>query len=52
MLINFERNAMSPSRLRMYLCIAIVAAGIALYLLAQEPDPVWPINLIHLLFQH
>jgi len=39
-------------RLAFYVVIALVAIVLALYVLAREPHPDWPINLIHLLFKH
>lgn len=43
---------MKPSRMAVYMIIALLAIGTAFYLLAQEPSPGWPINLIYLLFKH
>jgi len=40
---------MKTSRLVVYWVIAIFTILAALYILAQEPPPDWPINLIHLL---
>ena len=40
---------MKTTRLAIYLLIAIIVAVIAYYVLAKEPLPGWPINLIHLL---
>jgi hypothetical protein len=35
-----------------YIIIALLAAGTAIWHLAQEPSPGWPINLIYLLLKH
>jgi hypothetical protein len=43
---------MNNTRIVIYLVIALCAAITALYVLAKEPQPDWPINLIHLLFKH
>ena len=43
---------MKPSRIALYTVIALTAAAIAYVVLAREPHPDWPINLIHLLGQH
>jgi len=43
---------MKPSRLALYIAIALFALSLAFYVLAKEPPPGWPINLIHLLFKH
>ncbi len=43
---------MKPSRMALYFVIALIAVVIAYYLLAKEPHPDWPINLIHLLVRH
>ena len=40
---------MKTTRLAIYLLIALIVAVIAYYVLAKEPLPGWPINLIHLL---
>ncbi len=40
---------MKTSRLVIYWIIAIFTILAALYFLAQDPPPGWPINLIHLL---
>lgn len=42
---------MKLSRLAVYIIIALLAAGTGFCLLAQEPSPGWPINLIYLLFK-
>ena len=41
-----------PSRLTLYLLIALAAAVLAYCILVAEPPPGWPINLIHLLARH
>lgn len=46
-----EETVIKKSRFIMYFCMALIVAGLALYILAQEPAPGWPINLIHLLFK-
>lgn len=43
---------MKPSRIAFYAVIAIIATMIAYLVLAKEPPPGWPINLIHLLAKH
>lgn len=43
---------MKPSRLALYWAIALLILFAALYHLAQEPPPGWPINLIHLLTKY
>lgn len=43
---------MKPFRMALYAVIALIVLVIAYYLLAREPHPEWPINLIHLLFKH
>lgn len=40
---------MKPFRIALYTLIALIATAIAWYVLAKEPPPGWPINLIHLL---
>ncbi|MHB1014463.1 MAG: hypothetical protein ACYC2W_04175 [Desulfurivibrionaceae bacterium] len=43
---------MKPSRLAFYIALALLSLAVAFSLLAKEPPPDWPINLIHLLFKH
>ena len=43
---------MKPTRLVFYIALVLLAIAVAFSLLAQEPRPEWPINLIHLLFKH
>ncbi len=43
---------MKPSRMVLYLVIALLAVMMAYTFLVREPHPDWPINLIHLLFRH
>ena len=43
---------MKPSRMALYMVIALIAVMISYYVLAKEPHPDWPINLIHLLTAH
>ncbi len=43
---------MKTSRMVMYWTIAILTALSAMYILAQEPPPDWPINLVHLLTKY
>jgi hypothetical protein len=43
---------MKPSRLAFYIALAVSAIAVAFSLLAKEPSPDWPVNLIHLLFKH
>lgn len=43
---------MKPSRLAFYIALALLSLALAFYLLAKEPQPGWPINLIHLLFKY
>lgn len=43
---------MKPTRMALYLFIALIAMVVAYCLLAREPHPDWPINLIHLLVKH
>jgi len=43
---------MKNSRMILYWTIAILVMSVALYLLAKEPSPGWPINLIHLLTKY
>lgn len=40
---------MKPSRLAFYIILALTATAVVLYALAREPEPGWPINLVHLL---
>lgn len=47
-----EETPIRKPRFIMYICMALIVAGVALYVLAQEPDLGCPINLIHLLFKH
>lgn len=43
---------MKPSRVAVYLFIALVVVLVTYYVLVQEPLPDHPVNLIHLLFKH
>lgn len=43
---------MKPSRLAFYIALALFAIAAACSMLAKEPAPDWPVNLIHLLFNH
>lgn len=43
---------MKPFRLAFYIALALLAIAAAFFILAKEPPPGWPINLIHLLFRH
>lgn len=43
---------MKSSKMILYWTIAISAMLAALYVLAKEPSPGWPINLIHLLTKY
>jgi hypothetical protein len=43
---------MKPVKLVFYLALALLSIAVAFYILAREPLPGWPINLIHLLFVH
>ena len=43
---------MKTSRMIIYWTIAILTIFTALYFLAKEPSPDWPINLIHLLTKY
>jgi len=43
---------MKPSRMALYIVIALIATVIAYYFLVQEPHPDWPINLIYLLTRY
>lgn len=43
---------MKTSRMTLYLFIALIAVIISYYVLANEPHPDWPINLIHLITRH
>jgi hypothetical protein len=43
---------MKTSRLAFYIALAVLAMAVAFSLLAKEPLPDWPLNLIHLLFKH
>lgn len=43
---------MKPVRIALYVVIALLATMTALYVLAREPHPDWPINLIYLLIRH
>lgn len=43
---------MKPFRLAFYIALALLAMAAAFFILAKEPPPGWPINLIHLLFKH
>ena len=43
---------MKPSRMAVYMAIALIAVVIAYCVLVQEPPLGWPINLIHLLARH
>jgi len=40
------------SKLFLYTLIAFIAAIVAFVVLADEPSPGWPQNLIHLLVRH
>jgi hypothetical protein len=43
---------LKPSRMALYIFIALIAMWGAYYLMVKEPHPFWPINLIHLLARH
>jgi hypothetical protein len=43
---------MKPSRMTVYIIIALLVAGLAFYYLTQEPPLGSPINLIYMLFRH
>jgi hypothetical protein len=43
---------MKPTRLALYIVIAVIAVVFFYYFLSKEPLPDWPINLIHLLSRH
>ncbi len=43
---------MKTSRMTLYMLIALIAVIVFYYVLANEPHPEWPINLIHLLARH
>ncbi|WP_302054682.1 hypothetical protein [Geobacter sulfurreducens] len=43
---------MKPSRMALYIAIALLAALVAYAFLVKEPHPDWPINIIHMLFRH
>ncbi|WP_268898643.1 hypothetical protein [Geomonas propionica] len=43
---------MSRARLTLYCCIAALALIVAYYTLAPEPQPEWPVNLVHFLLKH
>lgn len=43
---------MKPARLAFYIVLALLAIAVAFYVLAKDPPPGWPINLIHLLTRH
>ena len=43
---------MKPSRMALYIVIALIVAAIAYTVLVKEPHPDWPINLFHLLAEH
>jgi len=43
---------MKPSKMTLYILIALIAVIIAYSVLVKEPPPGWPINLIHLLSRH
>lgn len=45
-------ETMKPSRIALYVIIALIVAGIAYAVLVKEPPLDWPTNLIHLLFRH
>jgi len=49
---NTGGDTVKPSRMAVYIIIALLAAGTAIWHLAQEPSPGWPINLIYLLLKH
>jgi len=40
------------SKLLLYTLIAVIAAALISVILAEEPAPGWPQNLIHLLVRH
>ncbi|BCG47467.1 hypothetical protein GEOBRER4_n2301 [Citrifermentans bremense] len=43
---------MSRRRIALYLFIAFIALVIAYYNLVDEPQPEWPVNLVHFLMRH
>lgn len=43
---------MKPSRMALYIVIALIAVMIAYSVLVKDPPPGWPINLIYLLFKY
>lgn len=43
---------MKPSRMALYIVIALIATMVAYSVLVREPRPDRPINLIHLLAEH
>ena len=43
---------MKTSRLAFYWTIALLVTSLALYWLAQEPPPGYPINLVHLMTKY
>ena len=46
-----RRAPIRSGRMAFYLFLAAMALGLAIYVLAREPDPGFPINMIHLLFR-
>lgn len=49
---RFRREAVSRRRIALYLFIAFIALVIAYYNLVDEPQPEWPVNLVHFLMRH
>ncbi|WP_281282950.1 hypothetical protein [Geomonas ferrireducens] len=43
---------MSRLRITIYCIIAVAALFVGYLILAPEPHPDWPINLVHFLFKH
>lgn len=47
-----RREPVSRSRITLYVFIAFIALVIAYYNLVDEPQPEWPVNLIHFICRH
>jgi hypothetical protein len=43
---------MKPAKLAFYIALALLAIAVAFYVLAKDPPPGWPINLVHLLTRY
>jgi hypothetical protein len=47
-----RRESVSRSRITLYVFIAFIVLVIAYYNLVDEPQPEWPVNLIHFISRH